>query len=169
MVEGYGGATILSHPLFVEAVLPFLLVFALVFAVLQKTKVLGEGKKQIDAIVSLVIGLLFIAFGQAVGIVVNLIPVLAVGLVVILIFLLLWGSFFPAGMGDNKGVKIAAGIVALLVAIGALLWVTGWWSLLLGLFVAGTGTGIFVNVLFIVLIIGAVLWAIFGTKDKSSE
>ena len=58
------GGTILSSQLFVEVILPFLLVFAVVFAILQKTKILGEGKKQIDAIVSLVIGLIVIAFSQ---------------------------------------------------------------------------------------------------------
>ena len=55
-----GGPTLLSHPIFVETILPFLLVFTLVFAVLQKSKILGDNKKQIDAIVSLVVGLLLI-------------------------------------------------------------------------------------------------------------
>jgi hypothetical protein len=48
MAEGgfvYGGPTLLSHPLFIEAILPFLLIFAVVFAVLQKSRILGEGKK----------------------------------------------------------------------------------------------------------------------------
>ena len=45
--------TILSSPLVVEVLLPFLLVFTLVFAVLDRTKLLGEGKRQINAIISL--------------------------------------------------------------------------------------------------------------------
>lgn len=92
----YSG-TILSSPFFVEGVLPFLLVFVLVYAVLQKTKILGEDKKQINAIISLVIGLIAVSFSSYVGVIVNLIPVLAVGLVIILVFLLLWGIVFVGG------------------------------------------------------------------------
>src|SRR3989338_6520443 len=99
MPEGftYGGSTFLSHPIFVETILPFLLVFTIVFAVLQKSKIFGDGKKQIDAIVSLVVGLLVISFGQATGIIVQLIPFLAVSLVVILVLMILLGSFAEEG------------------------------------------------------------------------
>ena len=65
--------TFFTNPLFVETILPLLLVFVLVFAVLQKTKILGEGKRQIDAIVALVVAMIFVAFGQATNIVVKMI------------------------------------------------------------------------------------------------
>ena len=65
--------TIFTNPLFVETILPFLLVFTLVFAILEKTKILGDGKRQIDAIVALVIGLIFVAFGYETNIVVRMI------------------------------------------------------------------------------------------------
>ena len=99
MAEGftYGGQTILSHPLFIETILPFLLIFTIVFAVLQKSKIFGDGKKQIDAIVALVFGLLAIAFAQATGIIIQLIPFLAVSLVIILVFMILVGSFGKPG------------------------------------------------------------------------
>lgn len=40
-----------------DALLPFLLIFTIVFAVLQKTRILGEGKKNFNVIVSLVLAL----------------------------------------------------------------------------------------------------------------
>ena len=83
------GSTILSSDLFVNAVLPFLLVFVVIFAILQKSKILGDEKKQIDAIVALVIGLIVISFGYATGVIVSLIPFLAVSAIIILVFLLL--------------------------------------------------------------------------------
>ena len=43
-----------------DALLPFLLIFVIIFAVLQKTRVLGEGKKNFNVIVSLVISLLVV-------------------------------------------------------------------------------------------------------------
>ena len=80
--------TLFTSALFVETVLPFLLVFTIVFAVLEKTKILGDGQKRVDAIVALVIGLIFVAFGNATDIVVRMIPVLGVALVVILVFMM---------------------------------------------------------------------------------
>lgn len=173
MVNGfdYGGATILSHPLFVEAILPFLLVFAIVFAILDKTKVLGDKKRQINAIVSLVIGLLFISFGQAVGVIIQLIPFLAVSLVVLLVFLLIWGMVYGEGKFDiHKDVKKAVGIIALIAVVIAMLWITDWWVWIYGLILAGSGGTIFLNVLFAVVIIAAV-WIVVasGKETKAKE
>jgi len=39
-----GGATILTSPFFVNYILPFILVFTVIFALLQKSKILGGGK-----------------------------------------------------------------------------------------------------------------------------
>ena len=61
--------TILSSPIISEAVLPFILIFTVVFAILQKSSILGKDKKQIDAMVALVFGLITITFARAVGII----------------------------------------------------------------------------------------------------
>lgn len=43
-----------------DFLLPFLLVFTIVFAVLQKTKIVGEGKKNFNVIIAMIMGLLFV-------------------------------------------------------------------------------------------------------------
>ena len=43
-----------------DFLLPFLLVFTIVFAVLQKTKIVGEGKKNFNVIIALVLALMFV-------------------------------------------------------------------------------------------------------------
>ena len=43
-----------------DVLLPFLLIFTLVFAVLQKTEILGDDKKNFNVIIALVLGLLFV-------------------------------------------------------------------------------------------------------------
>ena len=48
-----------------QTIFIFLLVFVVVFAILQKTKVLGDGKKQIDALVALAVALLVLSAGFA--------------------------------------------------------------------------------------------------------
>jgi len=52
--------TFLQSTIVAKFILPFLLVFFVVFAVLEKIKLLGEDKKQLNALVAFVIGLIFV-------------------------------------------------------------------------------------------------------------
>ena len=51
--------TILQSTIVSKFILPFLLVFFIVFAILEKTKLLGDGQKQLNALLAFVIGLIF--------------------------------------------------------------------------------------------------------------
>ena len=53
--------TLLQHPVLTNFVYPFLIVFFIVFAVLEKTKLFGEEKKQLNALTAFVIGLIFVS------------------------------------------------------------------------------------------------------------
>jgi len=164
----YGGPTILQSPLVVELILPFLLVFTIVFAVLQKSKVLGDGKKQIDAIVALVIGLLVVSFASATGLIVRLVPFMAVSLVIILVFMVIWGMFWKEGDFDiGKGPKMAAGIVALIAVIIAVLVFTGFWQDIAAMF--SSGSSLMANVVVIVVVIIAIILVVFGAGGSSSK
>jgi hypothetical protein len=162
--------TIFTSPLFVETILPFLLVFTLVFAILEKTKILGDGKRQIDAIIAIVIGLIFVAFGRASYIVVELIPILGVALVVLLIFMLLLGSMYqPGDFKMEKWMKIVIGILIAIVVAGTVLILTGGLDYVLGYITGSAGSGaVIVNIVLIVIVVGAVLAVIKGGKDKES-
>ena len=163
--------TILSSPLVVEVLLPFLLVFTLVFAILQKTKILGDGKKQIDAIVGLVVGLIVIAFASATGIIINLIPILAIGLVVLLVFMLLYGmTFQPGDFKLNNWIRGGIGIVAGIVVIITVLILTGGWDYLWDLYYTSDGSSITANIIIVIVIIVAIVAVIFGEgKDKDKK
>ena len=43
-----------------DALLPFLLIFTVIFAIMQKTKFLGEGKKNFNVVIALVIALIVV-------------------------------------------------------------------------------------------------------------
>lgn len=165
-------ATILSHPLMVGTVLPFILVFTLIFAILQKTKILGDGKKQIDALVALAIGLIVVSFGYATGIIISLIPVLAIGTVVLLIFMLLYGMVFKAGeFAIHDKVKWTIGILAAIAVIIATMVATGAWGYVVDLFNTG-GTGSFnvTNLIFVVIVAIAVALVVMGGGgDKKKD
>jgi hypothetical protein len=170
MAVQYGGFTILSSPFFVEALLPFLLVFSLVFAILQKSEILGKGKKQTDALVSLAIGLLAIAFGQAVGIILQMVMFLAVAIVVLLVFLLLVGVFFKEGGFELPNwTKLTFGILVFIAVVIAVLVYTGGWGWLEDMF-TGNGSTILTNAIFVVIIVGAILAVVLtGGKAKTES
>ena len=82
---------------FFDVVLPFLLVFTLVFAILEKTKILGvnddtakTAKKNINAMVAFAIGLFVVLATQVIK---ESLPLVALVLVIIISLLLLVGSF----------------------------------------------------------------------------
>jgi hypothetical protein len=162
--------TILSSPFVKDIVLPFLLVFALVFAILQKSEILGKERKQVDAIVALVVGLLVVTVGSATNIITGLIPILAVGLVVLLVFFLLFGFAFEPGKFEvHKNVKWIIGVVAAIAVIIGVLYLTGSWDYLKSM-VGGGASSIVTNVVFIVLIIIAVAVVVgFGGKSETSK
>lgn len=155
---------IFDNPFFTEMLLPFLLVFVVMFAILQKSKILGEGRAQMDAIVALVLGLILIGVPAPRDFIVGILPWLAVGVAVILVFLILYG--FVAGdlsrMGEIKWIKILMAILAGVFTIGIVLYVSGLGNKIVDWF--GASSDIWMNVLMIALVVGVVLVALFGGK-----
>lgn len=107
-----------------DIILPFMLIFAIVFAILEQTKILGENKKNINAAVALVMGL-SVVFPHVLGAYGTVDPVdvinkslahVSVWLVAILMLLILLGMFgLHSKFGDNANyagwVVIAAVII----------------------------------------------------------
>ena len=125
MVEG---ETILQSEVFSRFILPFFLVFFIVFAVLEKTKLFGEGKKQINAMISFVVGLIFVSVLYTTEVVNNLILFLTVALVCVFVIMLLWGFIFgdiKEGFKPANWMKIALAIVVGIAFIVAMIWATG--------------------------------------------
>ena len=92
---------------FFDVILPFLLVFAVVFGILEKTRILGEEKiagelypkNNINAIVAFVIGMLVVAATKIVDTLTLALPRVSLLLVVSLSFLLMIGIFIRPGEG----------------------------------------------------------------------
>tara|TARA_Y100000310_G_scaffold295225_1_gene326358 strand:- start:16 stop:573 length:558 start_codon:yes stop_codon:yes gene_type:complete len=85
-----------------DVVLPFILIFTIVFAILEKTKILGVEtineveytKKNINSMVAFSIAFLVVASTQLVGIINTVISQVALLLILGICFLMLVGSFF---------------------------------------------------------------------------
>ena len=117
---------VFGSALFTSVILPFLLVFAVVYAILDKTKILGE-KRDVNAIVALVIGMLVIGVPAATGVITSIIPVIAVIIIILLSFMLMLG--FIGGTekegGLSKSLQLWFGIALIIALAATVLWATG--------------------------------------------
>ncbi|MCK9568310.1 hypothetical protein M0R72_05155 [Candidatus Pacearchaeota archaeon] len=162
--------TILQSEILSDFVLPLLLIFFIVFAILEKTKLFGGDKKQLNALTSLVIALIFVGAVYPKIIVSNLILFFAVAIAALFVILLLWGFVYG---GDDNGIKLEKwmktflGIGLGIAFIFALIWATGgWWDKILTFFSTSSGKAITTNVIFILTIIIALAVVLAGKGKK---
>jgi len=161
-----------------DVILPFLLIFAVVFAILQKTKLLGDNKANLDAIVAFVIGLLVVAATKVVAVINNTLPQIMLLVVVGLSFLLMIGifadpkrSFFDDLSGGFKiGLMIFMTVAVILIFLaniktsGEESWLEYAWNYLMDYW---SGAVVGSIVMFIVVI--AAIWLIVGGGKTREE
>ena len=112
---------------FFAYVLPFLLIFALVFGILTRTQIF-KNNKAINGVIAFVIGLLALQFNFVPVFFSEIFPRLGIGLAVILALLILAGLFFdPNNKWVNYGLLVIGVIVFIVVIIQTAGWV-GWYS-----------------------------------------
>lgn len=171
-------ATILQAPLLTDFLYPLLLIFFLCYAILEKTGILGERGKsqQINAGVSLVISLIFVAAVFPKIIVANLVQFMSVGMVVIFVGLLLWGFVSGKGQLEGKAIKVAGPII-LIALFFAVLWATGLGSPMVRmvqaffafLFDSNWSGSFWTNVVFVAIIVGAVVIVLKNNAAPASK
>lgn len=129
--EGYG--------LF-DYLLPFLLIFALVYGILSHAKVFGENNA-VHLTIALVLAILALRLGFVQDFYREAFPRLAVALAVLLIFAVLAAAFWKEHeKGWHRGLYILGGIAALIVVFNSFnalgYWGSSWWydwgSLMIG-------------------------------------
>lgn len=121
----------------IDVILPFLLIFVIIYAILQKTKILGDGKKNLNIIVAIVVGLLvvvphvtgrFPANADPVLIINNALPQVSLVLVAIVFLLVMIGVFGQdmvfLGVTAPGWVAFFSLVVIIIIFGGA----AGWWS-----------------------------------------
>jgi hypothetical protein len=159
--------TFLQWPIISEYLLPFLLVFFIIFAILDKTKLFGEGKKQVNALTSAVIALIFVGAVSYTHMISNLTLFLTIAIVAVFVILLIWGFIW----GDEKGFKAAGwmkwilAVVAGIAFIWAVIWATDSLGKIGGFFSGSLGQTIITNGIFLIVI--AVALALILIPKKS--
>jgi len=152
-----------------DAILPFLLIFTIVFAVLQKSNILGKDKKQFNVIVAMVIALSVIiphitgsypSNFDVIEIINMLLPQIALVAVVLIMLLILVGVFAPAAAG---GIAVAGAILVVLLFLGTteylygLDWITNFF---------GEET---ISLIVMLLVFGVVIWFVTHEPSKGEK
>jgi len=163
--------TILQNEIAVKFIYPFFLIFLVVYALIEKTKILGDLNKQVNAVLSGVIALIFVSVAYPVLILNNLILFLTVAIIVIFVALLLWGfatgESWEEGFGNTayKKVMIVVVVVAILIAV---IWAMGLDNSAIDLlFKQSWSSAFWTNVSFIVAV--AVALAVVIRSDSKSK
>ncbi len=154
-----------------DFILPFILVFTIVFAVLQKTNILGQGKKNYNVVVALVLGLSFVVphilgiypLGyDPVGVLNETLPSISLVAVAAIMLLILLGIFGTEVLAPAKSIIAFISLIFIVYIFGASLnfWrgpydVFYWWT---------TET---TELLLIILVFGLIVW--FITKEPSER
>ena len=167
-----------------DVVLPFLLVFTVVFAILEKTKIFGTEeiggrtytRKPLNAIVAFVIGFLVVASTRVVAIInealANFILLLLIGIC----FLMLFGTFY--GEKDNVfeslgkaryAIGIVFGIAIILIFLNAIKTSSGqsWLDILLSYLSGGANSAVVASVILLAFIVGFIYFITRETQEKS--
>ena len=163
-----------------DVVLPFLLVFTLLYAILEKTKVLGteeiDGKqytrKNLNAIISFVVALLVVASTKLVATINTVLANIVLLLILAVFFLLLVGSFFKAE-GEvflEKGIwktlfMIIMFIGIILIFLHALGWLGTFWNYISG----NLGTQWVGGLILVVIIIIAIIYITYEKKPSAKK
>jgi len=153
-----------------DALLPFLLIFVIIFAVLQKSKILGEGKRNFNVVIATVISLMAViphVTGRGVDVIEpmkNALPQVSIVAVAIIMALLLIGILG----GESKWMGGSLSGVIAILAFGIIVYIfgaeAGWWEN--GPSNWGWWGGDTSSIVVIILVFAIVIWYI--TRDPSS-
>lgn len=163
-----------------DVVLPFILVFTIMFAILERTKIFGleqgkHTKKNLNAMVSFVVAFLVVASSKLVETITKVSSEIIVLLLLVVFFLMLVGSFYTTQEIDTKGVSLEGAwrtgfmifiaIAILFIFLDAIVaedgrtWLEVFWDWLSQFY---TNTAVAA----IVLIIAVIIFVYFVTKGK---
>ena len=97
---------------FFQIIIPFILFFAVIFAILEKSKILGENVRAVNGVVALVIALTATGAVVVTGIVSTMIPLVMLSITVLLLFFLMYGLFAGDLSQVAPGIRISFGIAS---------------------------------------------------------
>ena len=142
-------------------VLPFLMIFAVIYGILSKTQILG-GRKGVDATIALAAGLLSLQFDYVSNFFASIFPYTGIGLAVLLVALILAGMFIKEDENAFKWIYFGLGFIIFVAVLLTSLSDFRWW----GGFGYGWGES-WPAILVAVVVLGLIALVIWGGGQES--
>ena len=147
-------------------VIPFLLIFAIVYAILDKTKLLSRedsDNRGITAIIAVSVGLLALQFDIVSTFFATIFPRFGVGISIFLCFIIFVGFFMPEPK-EGKGLKNQ--VIGWAIGIGVVIWTFSSWN------DWTTGSGIggwFAEYVWAIIVLGVIVGLIILATQKGKK
>ncbi len=160
-----------------DVLLPFLLIFIVIYAVLQKTNILGEGKKRMNLAFAIILALIVVIPHvtnsypsenlDPVVIINSALPAISIVIVAVIMLLILIGVF--GGEASWKVSSVSGWITIISLAIIVIIFgaAAGWWGSwdwLLNVFGSDT-----LAIIIILLVFGVIVAFIAGGEEKEEK
>lgn len=101
-----------------EVIFPFLLIFTIMFAILQKIKLFGADTKNINIVIAVIIGFFVVRVPTIVATINQFLPKVSMLVLVLLMFLLVLGIFGSGESSGWTGWPFFIGMIGAVVGIG---------------------------------------------------
>jgi len=158
-----------------DVVLPFLLIFTIVFAILEKTRVFGTEKgvpkKNLNAMTAFVISLLVVASRELVSLINNSMANIVVLLLAVVAFLLLYGTFVKEGepVFLEGGWRTAFMWAMLIGVIVIFLNAANWWIPFITWISRNWNSDVIGSIILLVIIVAFIGFITKGEKPPESK
>jgi len=163
---------------FFDVILPFLLIFTIIFGILEKTRIFGVykigeheyPKKNLNAMVAFTVAFFAIAAKEVVRAIQVSLPQVALGLVFVVSFLMLAGSFLSDkefSFENRKGWKAFLTFIMFVSIVLIFLNSLGWLDAIYAWIALNPGE-ILVPLIFIIVLIAVILY-IVGVRSPASS
>jgi len=147
-------------------------VYAIIYATLEKTKLFGENRKELNSMIAFIISLLFVGAANVVGIMTEFLPYVGLLSVLVVCYLMITSLIFGEfdQLLEQPYIKHALLGVATFAFIFTFGFVVGWWDMSM----IGTGEGVLsgenLSVMLFFLILLGLIFVITGVpKLKRSK
>ena len=159
-----------------DVILPFLLVFTFVFAILEKTKILGYDsetkttKKNLNAISAFVVALLVVASARLVSVINEVMANIVILIVLGITFMMVVGTYmadkeFSLDPKENKKWVLFFMVFSFIAIVLIFLNALGWMGAIEKFF-SGFGADAIYVIIFTVVFIGIIFWIVNGGKSN---
>ncbi|MEK6919181.1 MAG: hypothetical protein AABW73_04025 [Nanoarchaeota archaeon] len=158
--------TFFSSPFLVQVLLPFVILFLVIYAILQKTKILSGDNKTLNVVISLALSIIAVSFAYPTDIITRIIPLFAVTIVIVLVLMIIFA--FAEGKDKfelNNGIKYAIWGIAGFAILAMVIWASGIWTYLTN----KTHSNLLWNIIFFIIIIAVIIVASIGGSSGGDK